>query len=57
MLKRIQDNGRSLLIFSPAEEVLTLAESLKPEGLAIFIEQSPPPAELDALFDRLQQPY
>jgi hypothetical protein len=57
MLKRIQEKGRSLLIFSPAEEVLTLAESLKPEGLAIFIEQSPPPAELDALFDRLQQPY
>jgi hypothetical protein len=57
MLRRIQSKGRSLLIFCPAEEVLALAESLRPEGLAIFIEQSPPPAELDVLFDRFQRRY
>lgn len=57
MLRRIQGKGRSLLIFCPAEEVLALAESLKPEGLAILIEQSPPPAELDALFNQFKRQY
>jgi len=57
MLRRIQSKGRSLLIFCPAQEVLTLAESLRPEGLAILIEQSPPPAELDALFSEFTRRY
>lgn len=57
MLRRIQEKGKSLLIFCPAEEVLELAELLRPEGLAIFIEQSPSPAELDALFDRFERLY
>ncbi len=56
MLRRIQQKRRSLLIFCPAEEVLEVTASLRPEGLAIFIEQSPPPAELDALFHRFTRP-
>ena len=52
MLRKIQDRGRSLLIFTPAEEVLELAQSLKPEGLAIFIEGPPAPDALHTLFDR-----
>lgn len=50
MLRKIQAKGRSLLIFCPAEEVMELAGSLRPEGLAIFIEQPPAPDDLDALF-------
>ncbi|MDI6447432.1 hypothetical protein [Anaerobaca lacustris] len=57
MLRRIQGKGRSLLIFCPAEEVLTLAELLRPDGLAIFIEQSPAPVELDALFNQFKRRY
>ncbi|MHC4519440.1 MAG: hypothetical protein ACYTAS_12690, partial [Planctomycetota bacterium] len=52
MLRKIQGGGRSLLIFTPAEEVLELAESLKPEGLAILIECPPPPDDLDTLFNQ-----
>lgn len=50
MLRKIQAKGRSLLIFTPADEVLELAEALKPEGLAIFIESPPAPDDLDLLF-------
>lgn len=50
MLRKIQDKGRSLLIFTPVAEVLELAESLKPEGLAIFIARPPAPDDLTALF-------
>lgn len=57
MLRRIQQKGRSLLIFCPPEEVLELAQLLKPEGLAIFLEQSPPSVDLDTLFDRFTHPY
>jgi len=57
MLRRIQDKGRSLLIFTPADEVLELAQSLKPEGLAILIESSPPPDDLDALFGQFSHPF
>jgi len=52
MLRKIQDKDRSLLIFTPTEEVLELAELLKPEGLAIFIECPPAPDDLTALFDQ-----
>ena len=52
MLRKIQDRGRSLLIFTPTEEALELAEALKPEGLAIFIECPPAPDDLDALFSQ-----
>lgn len=55
MLQRIQEKGRSLLIFTPAEEVVSLAQSLKPEGLAIFIEHSPRPTELDDLFEKFRR--
>jgi len=57
MLRKIQDHGRSLLIFTPAEEVLELARSLKPEGLAIFLESAPAPDELDTLFDRFRRQF
>lgn len=57
MLRKIQDSGRSLLIFTPAEEVLELAQSLKPEGLAIFIECSPAPDDLDTLFDQFRRRF
>jgi len=57
MLRKIQDRGRSLLIFTPAEEVLELAQSLKPEGLAIFIECPPTPDDLDALFAQFCRLY
>ena len=50
MLRKIQQRGRSLLIFTPPKEVLELTEALRPEGLAIFLECPPPPDELDALF-------
>jgi hypothetical protein len=50
MLRKIQDRGRSLLIFTPAEEVIELTRSLRPEGLAILIECPPAPDDLDALF-------
>lgn len=49
MFRRIQARGRSVLIFSPAEEVLALCDALRPEGLAIALEVSPPPAKLDEL--------
>lgn len=57
MLRKIQAKGRSLLIFSPADEVLELAESLSPEGLAIFIEQPPAADDLDALFAQFCQRF
>jgi len=57
MLRKIQDKGRSLLIFTPAEEVIELAQSLKPEGLAILIESPPAPNDLDALFRQFCRPF
>jgi len=57
MLRKIQDRGRSLLIFTPAEEVLELTRSLKPEGLAIFIECPPAPDDLDTLFERFRRQF
>lgn len=37
MFRRIQDKGRSLLIFCPANEVLALSQELRPEGLAVVV--------------------
>ncbi len=53
MFRKIQERGRSLYIITPAEEVLALTEALRPEGLAIALLKSPPPAELDQLFATL----
>jgi hypothetical protein len=50
MFRKIQNRGRSLYIITPAEEVLTLRESLRPEGVALALLHAPPPAELDQLF-------
>ena len=38
MFQKIQQKGRSALIFAPAAEVLELYRVLKPEGLAILVE-------------------
>ena len=39
LFKKIQSKGRSVLIFCPPEEVLTVAEELEPEGLALVLRQ------------------
>lgn len=38
MFRRIQGKGRSVLIFSPVEEVIPLLDALPPEGLAILVD-------------------
>jgi len=38
MFHRVQDAGRSVLIFAPAREVVPLFESLRPEGLAVLVD-------------------
>lgn len=50
MLKQIQRKGRSLLINCPAGEVLSVCRQLQPEGLAVCIDESLRPDELDALY-------
>ncbi len=50
MFQKVQRKGRSLLIICPAEEVLALCEALRPEGLALIVEDAPSPEALDALF-------
>jgi hypothetical protein len=53
MFKKIQSRGRSLLVFCPTDEVLRLCDELRPEGLAIALDEPVPPADLDALFECL----
>jgi hypothetical protein len=50
MFQKVQRKGRSLLIICPAEEVMALCEALRPEGLALIVEDAPSPEALDALF-------
>jgi hypothetical protein len=50
MFRKIQRRGRSLFIVCPDEEVLELCEALPPQGLAIMVEGSLSPEDLDALF-------
>ena len=49
MFQRIQASGRSVLIMvHDLTEIPDLLEQLRPEGLALFIDASPSPQELDA---------
>ncbi len=57
MFKKIQQRGRSLLIFCPAAEVLALSDALAPEGLAIIVEGALTPHDLDDLFERFCRKY
>jgi hypothetical protein len=50
MLRKIQDKGRSVLVFCPPGEVLELSRMLRPEGLAIFVLGAIGVGELDELF-------
>lgn len=49
MYKRIQQRGKSLLIFVRASEVVALAKELKPEGLALMIEGIKSETHLESL--------
>ncbi len=57
MFRKIQNAGRSLLIFSPAGEVLELCDALKPEGLAFLLPNPPPVAVLDDLWEQFQRKF
>ncbi|MCF6287356.1 MAG: hypothetical protein L3K26_19565, partial [Candidatus Hydrogenedentes bacterium] len=50
MFSKIQDKGRSLLVFCPPEEVLELCDAVKPEGLAIQVLGKIAPDDLDELY-------
>ncbi len=47
MFRKIQSQGRSLQVITPADEVLPLGAALRPEGLAILLLSAPAPKELD----------
>jgi len=51
MFKKIQERGRSLYVFVPADEVLEFSAALNPEGLCIVPGGGLKPDELDALFE------
>ncbi len=53
MFRKIQDKGRSVLVFCPTDEVLDLCDALKPEGLAIMLDNPPPVKELNELYEAL----
>ena len=57
MFGRIQQCGRSLLVVCPPEEVITLCEALRPEGLGILVDAPLSPDELDDLFAQLCHRY
>ena len=57
MCKNIQNRGKSLLIYCPPEEILTVCKSLRPEGLAVCVDGKVTPQELDALYDEFTQLY
>lgn len=53
MFRKIQDKGRSLLVFCPPEEVLALCEAVRPEGLAILVLGEITPGGLEELYGAL----
>lgn len=57
MLRRIQERGRSLYIIAPAAEVIELAESLSPDGLAIRVAGGIDECELRDLFAQFSKLY
>ena len=50
MFRKIQRKGRSVLVICPSEEVLPLCAALRPQGLALIVDDAPSPEALDALF-------
>ncbi len=50
MFKNIQEHGKSLYVFCPADEVLEFSAALKPEGLCV-VPSGLMPEDLDALFE------
>jgi hypothetical protein len=50
MFRKIQARGRSLLVITPAAEVLPLCEALSPEGLALIVDDPSGPDALEGLF-------
>jgi hypothetical protein len=57
MFRTIQRKGRSLLVFAPADEVLPLVESLRPEGLAVFVEGPARIEQLQAIESQLDKQF
>jgi hypothetical protein len=57
MFHKVQQHNRSLLIMSPADEVLALCDTLRPEGLAVLIDTPLTPGELDDLFAQFSRRY
>ena len=57
MFRKIQGHKKSVLIICPADEVLGMCEALNPEGLAILVDTSLSPDEMDNLFARFCQVY
>lgn len=51
MFQKIQQKRKSLLVFCPAGEVMSLCKQLCLEGLALFIDEAMTPAGLDAVYE------
>jgi hypothetical protein len=49
MFRKVQSKGRSLLVFAPLNEVISLFDELSPEGLAVLVEGPATLAELQAV--------
>jgi hypothetical protein len=57
MFRKIQDKGRSLLVFCPPREVLELCGALRPEGLAILVLGEIAPIDLEDLYGAFCQRF
>ncbi|MBN1992438.1 MAG: hypothetical protein JW953_07010 [Anaerolineae bacterium] len=57
MFHKIQQQGRSVLVICPANEVLALGAALHPKGLAIWVDSALTPVELDDLFGQFCRQY
>ena len=57
MCKKIQDKGKSLLLYCPPEEILTVCKSLHPEGLAVCVDGKMTPQELEELYAAFTRLY
>ena len=55
MFRKIQESNKALLVMCPAAEVLELCAALKPEGLAVMLEDDPD--RFDLVFESLCQTY
>ena len=57
MFRKIQRKGRSLLAVCPLAEVLSLCASLRPEGLALLVDDIPSPAALDEIYNAFSRQF